>query len=53
MKIGDPIKEQVKLIARSGYFVVTTETLEIRASTRRAAGRLGVTLRRAMAKGPR
>jgi len=48
MKIGNPIKSQVKISERRGCYVVVTDKLEIVTPTLRSARRLGVVLRRAM-----
>jgi hypothetical protein len=48
MKIGNPIKSQVKISERRGNFVVTGDMLEIVTPTLRSARRFGVMLRRAM-----
>jgi hypothetical protein len=50
MKIGNPIKNRVKVSERQGRFIVTGDGLEIVVPTLRTARRLGVTLRRAMAE---
>ncbi|MEI9897355.1 MAG: hypothetical protein WDN28_26730 [Chthoniobacter sp.] len=48
MKIGNPIKERVKVSERRGRFVVSGDGMEIVTPTLRSARRLGVALRRAM-----
>jgi hypothetical protein len=48
MKIGNPIKSQVKISERRGNFVVTGDTFEIVTPTLRSARRFGVVLRRIM-----
>jgi len=49
MKIGDPIKDKIKVEELRGRYVVTNDTMEIVAPTRRSALRFGVVLRRRMA----
>jgi hypothetical protein len=53
MKIGNPIKRQVKISERRGSFVVATDKLEIVAPSLRSARRMGVVLRRAMEQAAR
>ncbi|MDR3405173.1 MAG: hypothetical protein P4L99_21945 [Chthoniobacter sp.] len=48
MKIGNPIKDRVKVTERRGRFVVSGDGMEIVTPTLRSARRLGVALRRAM-----
>jgi hypothetical protein len=48
LKIGNPIKDRVKLSERHGLFVVTCDTMEIVTPSRRATRRLGVRLRKVM-----
>jgi hypothetical protein len=48
MKIGNPIKQLVKISERRGCYVVSSDTLEIVTPTLRSARRLGVVLRKVM-----
>jgi hypothetical protein len=48
MKIGNPVKQRIKIAERRGAFVVMNDTMEIVAPSLRLARRLGVVLRRAM-----
>lgn len=48
MKIGNPIKNRIKVCERRGRYVVETDTMEIVTPTLRSARRLGVVLRRLM-----
>jgi hypothetical protein len=52
MKIGNPIKGQVKISERRGNYIVTGDTLEIVTPTLRSARRFGVVLRRVMDRSP-